>query len=191
MDVPNGRPASSTRAIFPPLISTTVPASSSAALVSSRRRETDAIDGSASPRNPSVATLSRSSVFLIFDVAWRSKASMASSRTMPQPLSVIWMSFFPPASTLILMRVAPASREFSSISFTTAAGRSTTSPAAIWFATVSESTWILPMSRDPSLLSGFRLRAPASLTPAKRLNFSSGNLVRDGFGENVDAAHGQ
>src|SRR5947209_6171534 len=70
---------------------------------------------------------------------------MASSRTMPQPLSVIWMSFFPPASTLILMRVAAASREFSNISLTTDAGRSTTSPAAIWLATVSERTWILPM----------------------------------------------
>src|SRR5215467_3148378 len=73
---------------------------------------------------------------------------MASSRTMPHPLSVIWISFFPPASTLILTRVAPASSEFSSISFTTDAGRSTTSPAAIWFATVSESTWILPMAEQ-------------------------------------------
>jgi len=26
-------------------------------------------------------------------------------------------------------------------------------------------------SRDPSLRSGFRLRAPAALTPARRLNF--------------------
>src|SRR5579872_6391871 len=94
---------------------------------------------------PSVATLSRSSAFLIFDVAWRSKASMASSRTIPQPLSVIWISFLPPASTLILMRVAPASSEFSGISLTTEAGRSTTSPAAIWLATVSESTWMRPM----------------------------------------------
>ena len=145
IEVPSGSPASSTRAIFPPLISTTVPDSSSAARVSSRSRETDAIEGRASPRKPNVATLSRSSAFLIFDVAWRSKASMASSRTMPHPLSVIWMSFLPPAWTLILMRVAPASREFSSISLTTEAGRSTTSPAAIWLATVSESTWILPM----------------------------------------------
>ena len=40
--------------------------------------------------------LNKSSVFLIFEVAWRSKASMASSRTMPHPLSVIWMSFLPP-----------------------------------------------------------------------------------------------
>src|SRR5215471_13837050 len=147
IEVPGGSPASSTRAIFPPLISITVPAGSSAARVSSRKRDTEAIDGNASPRNPRVVTLSRSSAFLIFEVACRSNASMASSRTMPHPLSVIWINFFPPASTLSLIRVAPASSEFSSISFTTDAGRSTTSPAAIWFATVSESTWILPIGR--------------------------------------------
>src|SRR5579859_6460832 len=45
------------------------------------------------------------------------------------------------------MRVAPASREFSSSSFSTEAGRSTTSPAAILLATCSESTWIRPMNR--------------------------------------------
>ena len=145
IEVPNGSPASSTRAIFPPLISTTVPAVSCSARVSSRSRDTDAIAGSASPRNPSVATLSRSSAFLIFEVACRSNANMASSRPMPHPLSVIWISFFPPASTLILIRVAPASSEFSSISFTTDAGLSTTSPAAIWLATASESMWMRPM----------------------------------------------
>src|SRR3984893_12160880 len=99
------------------------------------------------------------------------------------------MSFFPPASTLILMRVEPASSEFSSNSFTTEAGRSTTSPAAILLATVSERTWILPMLRDPSLHSGFRLRSPAALTPANRLNLASGDLVGNGFRENVDASH--
>src|SRR3981189_148734 len=45
------------------------------------------------------------------------------------------------------MRVDPASSEFSSISLTTDAGRSTTSPAAIWLATASESTWMRPMRR--------------------------------------------
>src|SRR6202050_1676792 len=96
IEVPNGSPASSTRAIFPPLISTTVPAVSCSPRVSSRSRDTDAIAGSASPRNPSVATLSRSSAFLIFEVACRSNANMASSRPMPHPLSVIWISLFPP-----------------------------------------------------------------------------------------------
>ena len=75
------------------------PEASSGARVSNRRRDTEAIEGKASPRKPSVATLSKSAAFLIFEVAWRSKASRASSRTMPQPLSVIWMSFLPPAST--------------------------------------------------------------------------------------------
>src|ERR1039458_8705282 len=45
------------------------------------------------------------------------------------------------------MRVEPASSAFSSSSFTTDAGRSTTSPAAIWLATLSGRTWILPMSQ--------------------------------------------
>ncbi|MGA8491480.1 MAG: hypothetical protein WB711_13725 [Terriglobales bacterium] len=44
---------------------------------------------------------------------------------------------------------------------------------------------------DPSLRSGFRLRAPAALTPAKRLNLTSGDFVGNGFGENVDASHGR
>src|SRR5438105_14917035 len=43
------------------------------------------------------------------------------------------------------IRRAPASSAFSSSSFTTEAGRSTTSPAAILLATCSGSTWILPM----------------------------------------------
>ena len=140
IDVPKGNPASSTLKIFPPLISTTVPAASSAARVSRRSRETEAMEGSASPRNPSVATLSKSSAFLIFEVAWRSKARRASSRTMPQPLSVIWISFLPPASTWTLMRVEPASSAFSRSSLTTDAGRSTISPAAILLATASERT---------------------------------------------------
>src|SRR6266404_962983 len=145
MEVPGGNPVSSTLKIFPPLISTIVPETSSCARVSRRRRETEAIEGKASPRKPRVATLSKSSALLIFDVAWRSKASSASSRTIPQPLSVIWISFLPPASIWILMRVEPASSAFSSSSLTTEAGRSTTSPAAILLATASERTWILPM----------------------------------------------
>jgi len=49
-------------------------------------------------------------------------------------LSVIWMSFFPPASDVNLDAREAASREFSSNSFTTEAGRSNTSPAAILLA---------------------------------------------------------
>ena len=55
----------------------------------------------------------RSSEFFSLLVAWRSKASRASSATMPEPLSMISISFFPPASTLTRMRVAPASIAFS------------------------------------------------------------------------------
>jgi hypothetical protein len=44
------------------------------------------------------------------------------------------ISFAPPFSISTSMRVAPASRLFSTSSLTTDAGRSTTSPAAIWFA---------------------------------------------------------
>jgi hypothetical protein len=43
------------------------------------------------------------------------------------------------------MRFAPASSEFSSSSFTTEAGLSTTSPAAIWLATWSERIRMRPM----------------------------------------------
>src|SRR6185437_6998488 len=54
------------------------------------------------------------------------------------------------------MRVAPASRAFSSSSFTTDAGRSTTSPAAILLATFSESTWMRPMADQTKRSSQFR-----------------------------------
>src|SRR6266852_1546252 len=135
------------------------------------------------------------------------------------------MSFLPPPSTWMRMRVEAASREFSKSSFTTEAGRSTTSPAAILLGTCSGRTWILPITQlssarnkdaraaheqpaewDPSLRSGFRLRAPAAaprrvktiragdpaaLTPANRLNFASGDLVGNVFGEDVDLTHGQ
>src|SRR5580704_17734793 len=163
IEVPSGRPASSTRAILPPLISMMVPAGASAARVSRQRRDTEAIEGRASPRKPSVATLSRSSASLILEVAWRSKASLASSRTMPHPLSVSWMSFLPPASMLARIRCAPASSAFSSSSFTTEAGRSTTSPAAILLATFSERTWMRPMEVSGQG-SGMRIRGQSSVS---------------------------
>src|SRR5437868_11268715 len=70
---------------------------------------------------------------------------MASSCPMPQPLSLMAINFLPPASTSTRMRVAAASMEFSRSSLTTEAGRSTTSPAAILLATLSESTRIRPI----------------------------------------------
>src|SRR5690606_7676011 len=50
----------------------------------------------------------------------------------------------PPPAVTISTRVAPASSAFSRSSLTTLAGRSTTSPAAIWLIIVSES-WRLGM----------------------------------------------
>src|SRR3954453_6593166 len=58
----------------------------------------------------------------------------------------------PPDSMSTRRSVAPASSEFSMSSFTTEAGRSTTSPAAILFATASERTRMRPINL--SLLDG-------------------------------------
>ena len=51
--------------------------------VSRVTRATEAMEGSASPRKPSVAMESNSSAVRSLEVAWRSKASSASSRFMP------------------------------------------------------------------------------------------------------------
>src|SRR6266478_4382702 len=56
---------------------------------------------------------------------------------MPNPSSAMLMSERPPFLTVTVTRRASASSEFSTNSFTTEAGRSTTSPAAIWLATCS------------------------------------------------------
>ena len=93
--------------------------------------------GSASPRNPSVAMESKSSAVRNLLVACRSKASSASSCVMPCPSSITRIMRRPPDSVSTRMVLAPASSAFSSNSFTTEAGRSTTSPAAILFATAS------------------------------------------------------
>src|SRR5580698_1957258 len=146
MVVPEVRENSSQRRIFPPAISTAAPVVSSAARVSSNSRETEAMEGRASPRNPRVAMESRSFTSLSLLVAWRSKASSASSRSMPLPLSATRIRRRPPLSISMRRSVAPASSEFSMSSFTTDAGRSTTSPAAILLATLSERTRILPMN---------------------------------------------
>src|SRR6266436_2180509 len=65
---------------------------------------------------------------------------------MPQPLSAMRIILRPPASTSTRRESAPASREFSRSSLTTEAGRSTTSPAAILFATWSGRTRIRPIA---------------------------------------------
>ncbi len=76
-----------------------------------------------------------SSTSRILLVAWASMASSASSRPMPLPLSRTAIRLRPPTAIETSIWVAPASTAFSTNSFTTDAGRSTTSPAAILFAT--------------------------------------------------------
>ena len=96
------------------------------------RRETLAMAARASPRKPMVATRSRSSSVVIFDVAWRVSARPSCPCSMPQPLSLMRIRRMPPSSRSMRMRVLPASMAFSRSSLSTEEGRSTTSPAAIW-----------------------------------------------------------
>src|ERR1019366_3925122 len=66
------------------------------------------------------------------------------------PSSAMRIRRRPPASTSTRRSVAPASSEFSSSSLTTEAGRSTTSPAAIWLATWSGRMRMRPMKKECS-----------------------------------------
>src|SRR6185369_12091669 len=100
-----------------------------------RRWAIEATLASASPRKPKERTARRSSAAAILLVAWLSSASGSSSGGMPAPSSWTAMRRRPPPSTSTRTVVAPASRLFSMSSFTTLAGRSTTSPAAIWSTT--------------------------------------------------------
>jgi hypothetical protein len=95
---------------------------------------------SASPRKPMVPTASRSCSEAILLVAWRLRATGSSSRGMPKPSSSTRISRTPPASSRTVTWVAPASSALSTSSRTTEAGRSTTSPAAIWLISSSGSS---------------------------------------------------
>ena len=79
-----------------------------------------------------LATCSKSFKVLILLVAWRWSASSMSSEWMPLPLSLTRIRRIPPPASSTSIAVAPASILFSTISFRALAGRSTTSPAAIW-----------------------------------------------------------
>src|SRR4051812_28865493 len=114
-----------------------------------RQRATAPIEASASPRNPSDAMCSRSAAAWSLLVAWATNASSRSSRGIPDPSSRTRMRRAPPSSRSISMRRAPASSAFSTSSLTTDAGRSITSPAAIWLRTCSESSAM--RARDPPL----------------------------------------
>ena len=101
--------------------------------------DTDAIDGNASPRKPIYVIFCKLSSGN-FDVAWRIIARCKSSRDIPEPLSTTDISVRPPSVTSTTIWSAPASSAFSTNSLTTDAGRSTTSPAAIWFTKKSGNT---------------------------------------------------
>src|SRR6267154_2709130 len=110
-----------------------------AVLLESATRATEATLASASPRKPSERTCSRSCREAILLVAWRANAIGKSSLGMPAPLSTTRICFTPPSTSATPISLAPASRLFSRSSFSTDAGRSTTSPAAIWLMSVSGS----------------------------------------------------
>src|SRR5580658_6864094 len=106
---------------------------------------------------------------------------------MPHPSSAMRISRRPPFSISTRMLVEPASSEFSSSSFTTDAGRSTTSPAAILFATWSERTRMRPTALlywsalfrrvDPVLFQFFRIVALLQDVP---LFAAFGDIALDG-----------
>ena len=93
-------------------------------------RDTEAIEGSASPRKPKVA-ICRRSPSGSFDVACRSTARARSPSSSPCPSSTTRISRRPPASIVTSTDFARASSAFSTNSLIAAAGRSITSPAAM------------------------------------------------------------
>ena len=103
---------------------------------------TAAMLANASPRKPMLATRCKSSSEAILLVAWRISASGSCSAAMPPPLSRTRSNLIPPPSSCTAISVAPASRLFSSNSFSAEAGRSITSPAAIWLMSRSGRWWM-------------------------------------------------
>ena len=93
-------------------------------------RLTAPMAGRASPRNPSQRISVRSSPCSL-EVTCLVTASGNSSAVMPRPSSATDINVLPPSRNAITISLALASTAFSSNSLTAAAGRSTTSPAAI------------------------------------------------------------
>ena len=114
-----------------PCASTIQPTSLAAVREIRRTCATAAILASPSPRKPSETIRSRSPACASLLVACRAKARCSSAASMPAPSSLTSIASRPPRVTETTMRVAPASSAFSTSSFTTESGRSTTSPAAI------------------------------------------------------------
>ncbi len=125
---------------------TAVPYSALSVCVFKLTFETAAIDANASPRKPSEAIAYKSSSLFNLLVAWRRNAVFASSSSMPTPLSATRIYVIPPSTISIAIAVLCASIEFSTSSFITEAGRSTTSPAAILFDISLSNTIILLIS---------------------------------------------
>ncbi|MPM32133.1 hypothetical protein SDC9_78692 [bioreactor metagenome] len=134
MVVPSGTPASRTSSATPPSKRRDAPGSPLRQEKISTRLTAD-IAASASPRKPRVPTPAKSSAARSLLVAWRKNAVGSSSRAIPQPSSVTRIRRIPPFCSSTVTAEAPASTAFSTSSFTTLAGRSTTSPAAIRSAT--------------------------------------------------------
>ena len=139
----------------PPSMRMEVANSSLSGRVSKVKLETEAILGNASPRKPKVFKVIRSSALTILLVACLRTASLAFSSLIPLPLSTTRMYSVPPAKMVTSILSEPASSAFSTNSFTTEAGFSTTSPAAIWLAVLVSKTCTFLISiiyRSPSLL---------------------------------------
>ena len=129
--VPVGQPPASGSPFLPPSTRKRRPSDSLRAREMISSLDTEAILGSASPRNPKVATRKRSASSFSLLVECLSRATGKSSALMPSPSSLTRIKDAPLPSTQTEISLAPASRAFSSNSLTTEAGRSTTSPAAM------------------------------------------------------------
>jgi hypothetical protein len=129
--VPAEAATSSFSATAPPSPRTRVPVSDPRGHEDSEKRVTAQMAGSASPRKPSVTMASRSASVASLEVACRRRARSTSSGDMPTPSSLTRISARPASLRSTVTCVLRASSEFSTSSFTTDAGRSTTSPAAI------------------------------------------------------------
>ena len=131
IEVPRGRAYGSATRTRPPSIDTRWPSPGRSAVVSSTRA-TAAMEHRASPRKPRVATRSRSSK--LADLRGRMLVEGEEGIVPPHAAAVVGDRDprRPPPSSSTRTSVAPASRAFSTSSLTTDAGRSTTSPAAIW-----------------------------------------------------------
>ena len=162
--VPGGAPMPSRATSWPASMRSCVPVASARARVMARTRLTEAIAASASPRKPSDMICERSAAWRSLEVAWRANASSTSAAQIPAPSSETRIRLRPPPSTSTRMLCAPASRAFSSSSFTTEVGRSTTSPAAICEITASASTAIA-MRRFYSAAHLCRRRRSGRYTP--------------------------